>query len=113
MTPVPKGRENFLWKAITSGNDATHAHSRPFGKLRRSRTQGPLPVPEAAARRCAGATGLCVALGVIRYGGWLDDSNRGAEIFRNYLGKLTHFLVWLLERRYANGRERRGCPGGG
>jgi polysaccharide pyruvyl transferase WcaK-like protein len=59
-----------------------------------------LPVPDTAPPESAGATGLRVGLGVMRYGGWRDDPVRGAEIFRDYLGKLTRFLIWLLERGY-------------
>jgi polysaccharide pyruvyl transferase WcaK-like protein len=57
-----------------------------------------LPVPEAAAPGHASASGLCVAVGVMRYRGWRDDAKRGAEIFHTYLAKLTQFVIWLLER---------------
>jgi polysaccharide pyruvyl transferase WcaK-like protein len=36
----------------------------------------------------------------MRYGGWRDDPGPAVEIFRNYIGKLARFLIWLLERGY-------------
>src|ERR1700757_626499 len=42
MTPMPRGRQNLIWRAIISGDDAAHSHSRTLGKLRRPRSEGPI-----------------------------------------------------------------------
>jgi polysaccharide pyruvyl transferase WcaK-like protein len=57
-----------------------------------------LPAPKFLTPRRADGEALTVALGVMSYGGWRHDHDRGADIFAAYLQKLTRFLTWLLDR---------------
>ena len=57
-----------------------------------------LPAPKFLTPRRADGEALRVALGVMSYGGWRHDHDRGADIFAAYLQKLTRFLTWLLDR---------------
>jgi polysaccharide pyruvyl transferase WcaK-like protein len=45
-------------------------------------------------------TPLTVALGVMSYRGWRSDLEPGDEISKEYLKKLTRFLIWVLDRGY-------------
>ena len=47
------------------------------------------PLPDGA---------LTVAVGVMTYCGWECDPEAGADIYRDYLNKITRFIVWLLDR---------------
>jgi polysaccharide pyruvyl transferase WcaK-like protein len=57
-----------------------------------------LPAPKFLTPRRADGEALTVALGVMSYGGWRHDHDRGADIFAGYLQKVTRFLTWLLDR---------------
>ncbi len=59
-----------------------------------------LPAPECSSPRHSDGEALTIALGVMSYGGWLDDPKRGARIFDIYLKNMTRFLIWLLDRGY-------------
>ena len=41
---------------------------------------------------------LTIGVGVMAYCGWRNDADRGAQIYTAYLGKMTSFVVWLLDR---------------
>lgn len=55
-----------------------------------------LPPAEPLAR--AGERPLAVAVGVMTYYGWRDDSGSGAAIYAAYLEKMTGYVAWLLDR---------------
>jgi polysaccharide pyruvyl transferase WcaK-like protein len=57
-------------------------------------------LPAPAATRPPGGEGrpLTIGVGVMAYCGWRNDASRGAEIYAAYLGKITSYVVWLLDR---------------
>ena len=57
-----------------------------------------LPAHRYLTPRRADGEALTVALGIMSYGGWGHDHDRGADIFAGYLKKVTRFLTWLLDR---------------
>ena len=70
-----------------------------------------LPAP-ASTRAPAGAgQPLTIGVGVMAYCGWRNDPDRGAEIYAAYLGKITSFVLWLLDRGHRRARSD-GRPGG-
>jgi polysaccharide pyruvyl transferase WcaK-like protein len=57
-----------------------------------------LPAP-ASRRPDPGAGGrLTVGVGVMAYYGWRNDGGDGDAVYATYIEKMTHFLVWLLDR---------------
>jgi polysaccharide pyruvyl transferase WcaK-like protein len=60
-----------------------------------------LPAPLSARRQETAYRAITVGVGVMAYHGWRnDDSARGAAIYADYLGKMTTFVCWLLDRGY-------------
>jgi polysaccharide pyruvyl transferase WcaK-like protein len=60
-----------------------------------------LPPPLSARRQETAHRAITVGVGVMAYHGWRnDDSARGAAIYADYLGKMTTFVCWLLDRGY-------------
>lgn len=59
-----------------------------------------LPAAPAEHRRAAGCPPV-VGVGVMTYYGWRDDIRRGSTIYAAYLGKMTEFVVWLLDAGHA------------
>ncbi len=59
-----------------------------------------LPAPEAVPPKQPGSAAPIVGLGVMSYRGWHDDPKLGPEIFSVYVGKITTFLIWLLDQGY-------------
>ena len=55
-----------------------------------------LPAPQLTAPR-AGAR-LTVGIGVMNYFGWYGFADGGKEIYEGYIGKLTRFAVYVLDR---------------
>jgi polysaccharide pyruvyl transferase WcaK-like protein len=45
----------------------------------------------------AGSEPLTIGVGVMAYFGWRGDGEDGAAIYRNYLEKMSRFVLWLLD----------------
>ena len=60
-----------------------------------------LPAPARTGRQDEPDRALLVGVGVMSYSGWRNDNSRGAAIYAAYLGKMTAFVVWLLDRGHA------------
>jgi polysaccharide pyruvyl transferase WcaK-like protein len=59
-----------------------------------------LPVPESLSSSRPEGGPLTIALGVMAYGGWREDSKNRNNIFDAYIKKITTFLIWLLDHQY-------------
>src|SRR5688572_15538180 len=57
-----------------------------------------LPAPPSTRLHDDEGQPLTIGVGVMAYCGWRNDANRGAQIYTAYLGKMTSFVVWLLDR---------------
>jgi polysaccharide pyruvyl transferase WcaK-like protein len=57
-----------------------------------------LPAPPSSRPHEDEGQPLTIGVGVMAYCGWRNDANRGAQIYAAYLGKMTSFVVWLLDR---------------
>jgi polysaccharide pyruvyl transferase WcaK-like protein len=57
-----------------------------------------LPAPPSTRPPVAEGQPLTIGIGVMTYCGWRNDAKRGAQIYAAYLGKMTDFAVWLLDR---------------
>ncbi len=57
-----------------------------------------LPVGEQSVRPHGGDRRLTVGIGVMAYYGWYGTSSQAQEIYTTYIGKITKFAVWLLDR---------------
>jgi len=57
-----------------------------------------LPAPPSTRPHEAEGQPLTIGVGVMAYCGWRNDASRGAQIYSAYLGKMTDFVVWLLDR---------------
>jgi polysaccharide pyruvyl transferase WcaK-like protein len=57
-----------------------------------------LPAPPSAHPHQNEGQPLTIGVGVMAYCGWRNDAHRGAQIYSAYLGKMTSFVVWLLDR---------------
>jgi polysaccharide pyruvyl transferase WcaK-like protein len=60
-----------------------------------------LPAPASSCSRTEASRPLTVGVGVMAYHGWQNDRTRGAAIYADYLGKMTMFLLWLLDGGHA------------
>ena len=57
-----------------------------------------LPAPPSTRPHEVEGQPLTIGVGVMAYCGWRNDASRGAQIYSAYLGKMTRFVVWLLDR---------------
>jgi polysaccharide pyruvyl transferase WcaK-like protein len=57
-----------------------------------------LPAGQQPVRPRGGNGRLTVGIGVMAYFGWYRTGDRAQEIYTTYIGKLTTFAVWLLDR---------------
>lgn len=57
-----------------------------------------LSVSEQSVRPHCGDGKLTVGIGVMAYYGWQETNSRAQEIYTTYIGKITKFAVWLLDR---------------
>jgi polysaccharide pyruvyl transferase WcaK-like protein len=60
-----------------------------------------LPAPRSTRRRDAKDALFTIGIGVMAYHGWRNDPARGAEIYADYLHKITNFVLWLLHAGHA------------
>jgi polysaccharide pyruvyl transferase WcaK-like protein len=65
--------------------------------------------PDIAFRLAAPATreevpsesrAVTIGVGMMTYNGWRADPNKGAGLYATYLGKMTAFVLWLLDSGY-------------
>jgi polysaccharide pyruvyl transferase WcaK-like protein len=57
-----------------------------------------LPLPEKAEQEWGGDRSLRVGVGVMTYYGWQCDPVSGAQIHERYIGQISRFVRWLLDR---------------
>ncbi len=57
-----------------------------------------LPAPASTRAPAGEGQPLTIGVGVMAYCGWRNEAERGAQIYAAYLGKITRFVVWLLDR---------------
>jgi polysaccharide pyruvyl transferase WcaK-like protein len=57
-----------------------------------------LPAPASTRRHDGENRALTIGVGVMTYRGWRNDSIRGANVYAEYLERMTGFVVWLLDR---------------
>jgi polysaccharide pyruvyl transferase WcaK-like protein len=57
-----------------------------------------LPAPASTRRHDGENRALTIGVGVMTYQGWRNDSIRGANVYAEYLERMTGFVVWLLDR---------------
>ncbi len=74
-----------------------------------------LTAPALAALPGAGEGPLTVGVGVMTYQGWRNDALAGAATYAAYIGRMTAFVLWLLERGHrvrllmGDGTDRRAA----
>ena len=56
-----------------------------------------LPLPENADQSREASEPLTVGVGVMAYFGWRGDGEEGAAIYKDYLEKISRFVLWLLD----------------
>lgn len=57
-----------------------------------------LPAPTLPRRSPSHDRRPVVGVGVMTYFGWRNDATRGAATYESYRGKITSFVLWLLDR---------------
>jgi len=73
-----------------------------------------LPAPSPTAERLPGEA-LRVGVGVMNYHGWRANNEKAAIIYQTYIGKISTFICWLLEKGYrvslltGDVADRRAC----
>lgn len=78
---------------------ASHGVSAPTDEVVPDLAFG-LPLDEARARRAPSVPAKTVGVGLMGYFGWRNNHAAGANIYREYLGKMVEFVRWLLEGGY-------------